>query len=274
MLIPVISWEKAMRYYVSIFLKGIRDKKFFLALLIILLSMIFSLSAWIEEGMDYFFHHDYIMTFLQGYNGDRTLLVGLAPLIATMPFAAQHIENRRSGAMKYIVSRMGYKKYFDSIFITNALLSFAVFIFGMLSFLLVSILFFDKNININIYYGITRISVYEAIARKSPLLYIGVIILHCSFVAVAYSSVGLAMSYFIKNKFVAWVSPFIVATIASLFAMFIGFTKLEPMAIFDVSRVKGVSIIFVIIYLILTVGCSYVVSYKKFKRDIEADEEV
>ena len=129
-----------MSYYVSIFFKGMRDKKFLLALLIILLSMTFSLSALIEEGMDSFFHHDYIMTFLQGYNGDRTLLVGLAPLIATMPFALQHIENRRSGAMKYIVSRMGFKKYFDSIFITNALLSFVVFIFGMLSFLLISIL--------------------------------------------------------------------------------------------------------------------------------------
>lgn len=263
-----------MRYYFNIFLKGIRDKKFFLALLIILLSMIFSLIAFIEEGMDYFFHHDYIMTFLQGYNGDRTLLDGLAPLIATMPFAAQHIENRRSGAMKYIVSRMGYKKYFNSIFITNALLSFVVFVFGMLLFLLISILFFDKSINMNIYYGITRVSVYEAVAKTSPLLYIGVIILHCSLVAVAYSSVGLAMSYFIKNKFVAWVSPFIIATITSLFAIFIGVTKFEPMAIFDVSRVKGTSIIFVFIYLIITVSCSYVVSYKKFKKDIETDEEI
>ena len=263
-----------MRYYVNLFLKGIKDKKFFLAVLIILLSMIFSLSAFVEEGMDYFFHHDYVMTFLQGYNGDRTLLVGLASLIATMPFAAQHIENRRSGAMKYIVSRMGYKKYFNSIFITNALLSFVVFIFGMLSFLLISILFFDKSVNMDIYYGITKVSVYEAVVKTSPLLYIGVIILHCSFVAVAYSSVGLAMSYFIKNKFIAWVSPFVIATIGSLFAMFIGFTKLEPMAIFDVSRVKGISVIFVFIYLILTVGCSYVLSYKKFKRDIETDEEI
>ena len=63
------------------------------------------------------------MAFLQGYNGDRSLLVVLAPLIATIPFASQHIENRKSGTMKYIVSRMGYKQYFNSIFIINGFIS-------------------------------------------------------------------------------------------------------------------------------------------------------
>ena len=43
-----------MSYYVSIFLKGIRDKKFLLALLIILLSMIFSLSALKKKKPNHF----------------------------------------------------------------------------------------------------------------------------------------------------------------------------------------------------------------------------
>lgn len=263
-----------MRYYINIFLKGIRSKRFFLAVLIILFSMMFSLSAFIEEGVGYFFHHDYVMTFLQGYNGDRTLFTVLAPLIATIPFAAQHIENIKSGAMKYIVSRMGYKKYFNSVFITNALLSFVTFIFGMLIFLIISNVFFDKNINMSIYYGMTRVSTYEVIAKISPLLYIMTIVLHCSFVASTYSSVGLAFSYFIKNKFAAWIAPFIIATISSLFAMFVGLTKIEPMAIFDVSRVKGMNVMFVSAYLIIVISVSYVMSYMKFKRDIETDEEI
>ncbi|HFR3939739.1 TPA: hypothetical protein ACHVI1_002218, partial [Streptococcus suis] len=94
------------------------------------------------------------------------------------------------------------------------------------------------------------------------------------FVSATYSSVGLALSYFIKNKFVAWISPFIIATIGSLFAMFIGLTKIEPMAIFDVSRVKGISVIFVFAYLVFTIGIAYMVSYKKFKKDMEVDEEI
>ena len=253
-----------MDYKVSIFLKGMKNKQFFLAILIILTSMIFSVSAFIEEGMEYFFNHDYIVAFLQGYNGDRSLLIVLAPLIATIPFASQHIENRKSGTMKYIVSRMGYKQYFNSIFIIN----------GMLLFLIMSILFFNRSINMDAYYAITKVSIYESAVRTSPLFYVIIIILHCSFVGVAYSSVGLAMSYFIKSKFVAWLSPFILTTIGSLFAMFLGLTKIEPMAIFDVSRVKGISVIFVFVYLILIVVISYWISYKKFKRDIETDEEI
>lgn len=263
-----------MDYKVSIFLKGMKNKQFFLAILIILTSMIFSVSAFIEEGMEYFFNHDYIVVFLQGYNGDRSLLIVLAPLIATIPFASQHIENRKSGIMKYIISRMGYKQYFNSIFIINGFISFTTFIFGMLLFLIMSILFFNRSINMDAYYAITKVSIYESAVRTSPLFYVVIIILHCSFVGVAYSSVGLAMSYFIKSKFVAWLSPFILTTIGSLFAMFLGLTKIEPMAIFDVSRVKGISIIFVFVYLILVVVISYWMSYKKFKRDIETGEEI
>lgn len=236
--------------------------------------MLFSLSAFIEEGMKYFFKHDYIMTFLQGYNGDRSLLVALAPLIATLPFATRHIENRKSGTMKYIVSRIGYKQYFNSIFITNALITFTTFILGMVLFLVISILFFNRSVNIDIYYAITKVSIYQSAVKISPLFYITIIILHCSFVSIAFSSIGLAISYFFKNKFVAWLSPFILSTIVSLFAMFLGITKIEPMAIFDVSRVKGISIVFVFVYLVLVVVISYLMSYKKFKKDIEADEEI
>jgi len=47
-----------------------------------------------------------------------------------------------------------------------------------------------------------------------------------------------------------------------------------PKWIFDVSRVKGISVVFVFVYLILIVVISYWMSYKKFKRDIETDEEI
>ena len=99
-----------MSYRLNVISKVMRSRKFFLSILIILLSMIFSLTAFVEEGMEYFFKHDYAMTFLQGYNGDRSLLTILGPLIATLPFSAQHVENSKSGTMKYLVARMGYKK--------------------------------------------------------------------------------------------------------------------------------------------------------------------
>lgn len=56
--------------------------------------------------------------------------------------------------------------------------------------------------------------------------------------------------------------------------MFLGLTKLEPMAIFDVSRVQGVTPIFVISYLLISLLLTYILSYIKFKKDIENDEEI
>lgn len=263
-----------MSYRLNVVSRVMTNKKFFLSILIILFSIIFSLTAFVEEGIEYFFKHDYAMTFLQGYNGDRSLLTILAPLIATLPFAAQHVENSKSGTMKYLVARMGYKKYFNSNFIINLITSFLSFTIGMLIFLIIGFVFFSKDINMDIYYGMTGVSTYKIIADKSALIYIFTIILHCSFVSACYSSVGLALSYFIKNKFVAWIGPFIIATIGSLFAMFIGLTKLEPMAIFDVSRVQGMTPLLVISYSIISISLAYILSYMKFKRDIENNEEI
>lgn len=234
-----------MSYRLNVISRVMRSRKFFLSILIILFSMTFSLTAFIEEGIEYFFKHDYVMIFLQGYNGDRSLLTILAPLIATLPFAAQHVENSKSGTMKYLVARMGYKKYFNSNFIINLVTSFIIFTLGMDIFFIGCFVFFSKDLNMDAYMGITGVSAYKILADKSALLYILAIILHCGFVGACYSSVGLALSYFIKNKFIAWIGPFIIATIGSLFAMFVGLTKLEPMAIFDVSRVQGMTPVFV-----------------------------
>ena len=120
----------------------------------------------------------------------------------------------------------------------------------------------------------TGVSAYKKLIDKSIILYILAIILHCGFVGACYSSVGLSLSYFIKNKFIAWIGPFIIATIGSLFAMFVGLTKLEPMAIFDVSRVQGMTPVFVISYLLISLLLSYILSLLKFKKDIENDEEI
>lgn len=260
--------EGCISYRLNVILRVMRSGKFFLSILIILLSMFFSLTAFVEEGMEYFFKHDYLMTFLQGYNGDRSLLTILGPLIATLPFAAQHVENSKSGTMKYLVGRMGYKKYFNSNFIINFVISFITFAIGMVIFFIVSFVLFSKDLNMDAYMGMTGVSAYKILADKSALLYILVIILHCAFVGACYSSVGLALSYFIKNKFVAWIGPFIIATIGSLFAMFVGLTKLEPMAIFDVSRVQGMTPLFVISYLLISILLAYILSFVKFKKDI------
>ncbi len=275
-MVPTILYiicEVLLEYCKNILFNGIKDKKFFLAISIILLSMIFSLTSFLDEGSMYFFKHDYVTTFLQGYNGDKSLLVPLAPLIATIPFAANHIENRKSGIIKNLIIRIGYDKYFKYTFLINIILSFLVFFISMFIFMLFSILFFDKNIDLDIYNYITKNSMYNFVANISPLFYLLILIIHCSIISAVYSSIGLSLSYYIKNKFIAWVFPFVITTIISLFSIFLGITKLELMAMFDVTRVKDNTFIFLLFYVSFFITTSYFIAYNKFKRDIQNDEE-
>lgn len=263
-----------MNYRYKMFLKALTSMKFIGVLVIIIFLCFFGLITFLEEGIEYFFKHDYIYAFLQGYNGDRALLVALAPIIATIPYATRHIENTKSGFIKYIVVRMGYKKYFDSIFLVNMMLAAFVFFIGMLIFLFISFFLFSKNINQDMYINVTKLSAYKNIANISSILFVFVIIVHCSFISMAFASLGLASSFFIKNKFVAWVFPFFASTIFSLFAIFVNLTLFEPMSMFDVSRVKGTDIFNIILFLLVTIGGSYIVSLLKFKKDLKADEEI
>lgn len=275
-MVPTILYiicEVLLEYCKNILFNGIKDKKFFLAISIILLSMIFSLTSFLDEESVYFFKHDYVTTFLQGYNGDKSLLVPLAPLIATIPFAANHIENRKSGIIKNLIIRIGYDKYFKYTFLINIILSFLVFFISMFIFMLFSILFFDKNIDLDIYNYITKNSMYNFVANISPLFYLLILIIHCSIISAVYSSIGLSLSYYIKNKFIAWVFPFVITTIISLFSIFLGITKLELMAMFDVTRVKDNTFIFLLFYVSFFITTSYFIAYNKFKRDIQNDEE-
>ena len=261
-----------MRYYFAILLNNIKNKKFYFAVLIIISVMAFATGV-IEKISGDISFNDYLINFLEGYNGFRSTLPVLAPLIATIPFATMHIDNRKSGTIKYLISRLGYKKYFNSLFITNFLLGFFAFFIAMSLFLLLSFLLYHKNIDLEYFDQLTRRTIY-GFANKPPHLYIALIILHCSYCAAVFSSIGLAASYFIKNKFTAWLAPFVVSTISSLFALFVGLTIVEPMSIFDIARIAGMKIGFVLSYLTIILLLSYIIAFLKFKRDIKADEEI
>lgn len=262
-----------MSFFFKMISSGLKSKRFFIALGIILISMGISWTAFREDAIP-LFEHDYILAFTHGYCGWTSLLAGLAPLIATIPFAAQHVENCKSGMMKYVVSRMGEKKYFNSMFFANVCLTAVTFIVGMALFFLVSVLLFSKNVDINAFYGLLGRSTYIEVAYVSPILYVITIIAHCAFVAIAFSSIGFAFSFLIKNKFVAWISAFIIAILMSLFAMFLNLVKLEPMSIFDVHRASGTTFWLVVCYVLVITVLSYLLAKTRFRMAMIKDEEV
>lgn len=253
---------------------GIFSFKFLFGIIALLLVMTFGLYA---SNKDYFSEGikiNYVVAFLSGYNGWGAVLSMTAPLVATIPFATKHIENRKSGLTKIFVSKMGKDKYFNNLFITNLILTFLQFVIGMFVFLGICFLLFNKSASFDDVISSQGSTIYEVFASKSAILYIMIIILHCSVVSMIFSAFGMACSYFIKNKFVAWISSFIATIIFSFFAIFLNLTQLEPMSIFDVSRVSHMKIYIVVAYVIVVIAFSYIFSKLKFNRDMLRDEEM
>ncbi len=262
-----------MSFFFKMISGVLKSKRFYITLAILILSMVFSWTAFRDDSVP-LFEHDYMLAFVHGCHGWTTLLAILAPLLSAIPFAAQHVENYKSGTMKYIVCRMGERRYFNIMFFANICLTAITFIIGMGLFFLICVVLFSKNMDTDAFYGIVRVSTYAQIADISPVLYGVTLIAHCAFVASAFSSIGLALSFFIKNKFVAWISPFIISELMALFAMFINIVQLEPMSIFDVNRASDTTVLLVICYVLIIMISAYFLAKTKFIRAMRKDEGI
>ncbi|MBS4931626.1 MAG: hypothetical protein KH020_09950 [Clostridiales bacterium] len=107
----------------------------------------------------------------------------------------------------------------------------------------------------------------------SMLCYGSTNIIHCSIFGAVYAVLGLAVSFFVKKKYVAWLFPFLLTIVFSLFSMYLNITAIEPMSIFAVTRNINVSFITILgEFIILFVG-SYFIANKKLEKDMENDKE-
>lgn len=251
----------------------IKGGRFVFPVLLVFAAMCFSLLT--EELHDYdaITQNDFVKVFLMGYQGSYAIFPAAVLLIATIPYASQHIVAFKGGAEKYIVTRLGGNKYFRDTFVINFILSGASVALGMILYLLFSYAFFSHNIDFLFYEQLTSVSAYKVIARESIALYVLYIIVHCSVFCAIFSNLGVAVSFYIKRRFVAWLSPFIIAVVLSLFAIFVGLTFLEPMAILDVSRVSGTTPVLIVFYELIVLLMSYFLAKKKYIKDLVENEE-
>lgn len=261
-----------MSFFFRMIKSGMKSRRFYIALCVILLSMGISWTAFAEDPIS-LFENSYLRAFLHGCFGWNSPFPAVAPLIAAIPFAAQHVENCKSGTMKYMVARMGERKYLNTMFFANVCLTAITFIVGMSLFLLICFLFFDKSVDVSVCNGELP-NIYSRIATQSPFLYAITLIAHCSFVSIAFSSIGFSLSFLFNNKFIAWISAFIVSTLMGLFAIFINAVALDPTSVFDVCSCSNTTLPLVVCYVLVVVGVAYLFARVRFNRTLRHDEEI
>lgn len=200
-------------------------------------------------------------------------MILVAPtLICTIPFAYRYAEEHKSGFEKNVFLKLGYKNYYKSLMISNAVIAFLSMFIGLLLYFILVNIIFNAEPNIE-YLERYKNEILGGFMNISPNMYIFAIILHSSFFALVYGVLGMAFTFFVKIKNVSVLFPFLFYTVGSLVALHFGITRIEPKATFSLTLVSENSPIYIYGSLFLILILSVVLSYSKFKKDLKNNEE-
>lgn len=211
--------------------------------------------------------------FMECYEGSKALILAVPAIICSLAFSYWHAQNYISGIEKYIFIKVGKNRYYNSLIIANFILSGVALFVGLLILYLFAILTYKGPVNAQFINTMITGTIFEGIGKISVHYFIFAIILHSSFFGMVYGTLGMAVSFFIKNKFVPLVSPFVFYTFGSLFALHVGLTKIEPKATFDINLVSDNNAVCIYGSLLVILILSIALSRWKFMRDLKNDEE-
>lgn len=132
-----------------------------------------------------------------------SILVLIAPLLASLAFSDSYLSDKESGFLKFIYLRIGQKKYIFSKIIVNSIVSGLVISlasFVMLFFLIC--VYGIKDVNT------LNLGPFSWIYYKSRLLYATFLILISFIFNVIFANLALGISPWIKNKYLTFIFPF------------------------------------------------------------------
>ena len=253
--------------------RGICSIPFLISCLLVIIAM--SSALYLDRKFDNIdiFQRNAVEIFIRGYYYSNSILPSIASIICTIPFSVCYVMDQQSGFEKNLIMRMGRKKYFQSRFCTTGIMGAFSFLLPMIIYFFVVFLLFRTPISENSMEEFVRHSPYGFVNSISPYFYVITIIIHCSIFGAVYAVLGFAVSFFVKKKYVAWLFPFLLTIVFSLFSMYLNVTAIEPMSVFAVTRNINVSFITIFgEFIILFVG-SYFIANKKLEKDMENDKE-
>lgn len=149
----------------------------------------------------------YIFTKIR-YATGASILVLIAPLIATLIFSDSYLLDKESGTLKFIYLRMSKKKYIWIKILVNAIVS------GIVISLASLVMFFILVSLYGVSNGVPNITLYSvegpfsSIYYKNKFLY-AMLLIGVSFIFNAiFATLALGVSPWIKNRYLTFIVPF------------------------------------------------------------------
>ena len=187
------------------------------------------------------------------------ILILILPLLSSLVYSDTYVEDSKSGFLKFIYIRGDKKKYLRTKFLANFILSgVAVAIPIVVSFVVLKLRV--PSVETNPLLGVSTIlqtDIFPKMFYSHPNLYIALWIGIYFIYAGLFSSVGLSLSIFIRNKIVVLFSPFIIYHVGAIIIEFFQGYRYYPASFLYLGLYKSFAAI--IIEFILIMIISYLV---------------
>jgi len=197
------------------------------------------------------------------------ILVIMAPIIVTLPFAASFIDDEEKHFLRNVLIRESRINYFVKKYLITGILGSLAISLPLLMLLLINIIFFPKGSIQHIAPSMS--GAFNEVYQNSQLAYALLTIVNSTIFGFIYANIGLAISFFIKNKVAAIVGPFLFYILPSFFFIYLNLTPLEPSFTFNFSGQRDIKFSIIALELLLLLIISVIAGYLKFIK-LDKDE--
>ncbi|TWG71181.1 hypothetical protein [Bacillus subtilis] len=206
---------------ISFFLKRLlKNKEIYLSLFISIVLMIVSYLGILffhqKINLPYEIHNSPFLSNIAEGNttSAQTVWILILPLLASLPMSGMYREDKNTGFFMNVITKTTKKKYFTVLFGLNVVISFLVIFLPLLLNLYLLMMTYPSvnpdgivNYMDPIVLGGTDLA---NLYYENSLIYTLILFILNGLYGAILSSIGLALSFFIKKKYFVYIIPFLI----------------------------------------------------------------
>lgn len=177
-----------------------------------------------DQSMDFYMTNKNAVTFfLLQVDGSRNILILFTPLIVAIPYSSSYALDKKNNFLSNIYIRMDRRKFLFIRAFVNAIVGSSIVAFSLMITLLTSfVVFFKYSINLPSGYNIRKSRIFSNVYNFHPIEYALLVIFLFFIAGLIFSTIGLAISSFIVNEYLAIIFPFIFSIVEAIIAAAVG----------------------------------------------------
>jgi hypothetical protein len=191
----------------------------------------------------------------------------MAPIIVTLPFVASFIEDKEKFFLRNILIRKSRICYFTQKYIATGLLGGLAIALPLFLLLVLNLIIYPKG-NVNFF---SIVGPFSAVFKYSQFAYAVILIINSYIFGFIYANIGLTISFFIKSKVVAIISPLLLYILPAFFFIYLHLDRFEPSVTFNFNANCQNTLSIVISEFLFLLITSIIAGYIKFIK-IDKDE--